>query len=82
MAPHGGNPRSIQGLRTQRLDWGQSAPRVTHGSNHIHDAGEPKDALLANVCEFGVHWWRGRCPQALAETNADEAARALIATSR
>jgi len=41
-------------------------------------------ALLANVCEFDVHWWRGRFLQALAETNADadEAARALIATSR
>ena len=41
-------------------------------------------ALLANVREFDVHWWRHRFLQALAETqpDADEAARALIATSR
>jgi trehalose 6-phosphate synthase len=41
-------------------------------------------ALLANVREFDVHWWRERFLQALAETHADadEAARALIATSR
>ena len=52
--PIQGSPR-IRVVLKPRFDWGQSAPRVTHGSNHIRYVGEPMtlrvstDAPIAHV---------------------------------
>ncbi len=52
--PIQGSPR-IRVVLKPRFDWGQSPPRVTHGSNHIRYVGEPMtlrvstDAPIAHV---------------------------------